>query len=189
MVLVLANMVFWAASLIALVVSAAVDLKDRIIPNELVLVVAASGLALGFVSRPGQVGLSLLGAVVVFLGLGTLAHFKKIGGGDAKLIGATMLLVPPDCIVVLLVEIALAGGVLSVVYLAASHTLKRVPVCQVGVVSDPRAASGFGRFLRRERARIAAGEAMPYALAVLGGVTGYVGNEVLRCIFATSSSL
>lgn len=173
---------FQSASLIVLGVSAGIDLRDRLIPNELVVAVALIGLSQGLVSRPGVVWLSLLVAVIVFLGLGIFSHFKIIGGGDLKLISATTLLVPPDGVGQLLIDIVLAGGLLSCFYLAARYGLKSLPssLSVAPEVVPSAKASGLARMIKTERARIAIGYPMPYAVAVLGGVIIYAAMEILH---------
>jgi len=173
--------ILWSASLIVLAVCAGTDLKDRLIPNELVIVIAAIGLAQGLVLRPEQIWFSLLGAFIVFCGLGLIAHCKIIGGGDLKLMSAVAFLVPPDRVGQLLIEIALAGGLLSCFYLAAHHALRRsLHASQTTPVEDPPLENSVVRMIKTERARIAAGDSLPYALAVLGGVSIYVAKELLQ---------
>ena len=179
----------WAVGLFALVLSAAADLKHRIIPNELVVLVAASGLALSLGSRPEEAWINLLAAALVFFGLGLFAHYELIGGGDVKLISAATLLVPPAQIGLLLSQIAIAGGVLGCLYLTARHALKRVPVPQSDRAEIGHSGSGLARLVRNERARIIAGEPMPYALAVSGGVASYLIRELAQCFSAMSSLL
>jgi prepilin peptidase CpaA len=170
------------ASLILLGVSAGIDLRDRLIPNELVIAVALIGLAQGLASRPEAVWLSLLAAVIVFFSLSIFAHYKIIGGGDMKLITAVTFLVPPDRVGHLLIGIVLAGGVLSCFYLAARYGLKRLPASRsaAAAVAPSASASGLARMIWTERARIAAGSPMPYALAVLGGVIVYTAMEFFQ---------
>ncbi len=88
----------WTASLLALAGSAAADLRARIIPDEFSILIALCGVALALRSGAGQLGASVLAAFGVFVVLGVFAHYNAIGGGDVKLIAATSLLVPPDCI-------------------------------------------------------------------------------------------
>lgn len=181
-------MVSWPASLILLAVSARTDLRDRIIPNKLVAAVAAIGLAQCLVARPGLVWLSLLAGLVVFSGLSLVAHYKIIGGGDMKLISAATLLVPPDRVGQLLIEIALAGGVLSCIYLATHYWLKsQRALLSSAMAVDPQ--SGHAPMIETERARIAAGDPLPYALAVLGGIIIYIAREFFQCFYAMSCSL
>jgi prepilin peptidase CpaA len=172
--------ILWAISLIALFLSAASDLKDRIIPNELALVIAVSGLLLCLTMRPGQICLSLLAAALVFLALGVLCHYETIAGGDAKLMAAVTLLVPPGDIAELVMGIALAEGVLSCVYLGASYMVRN-PCSASGDAPAGNAVSSVAEWARVESLRIASRKQAPYAIAILGGVIGYISRESLPC--------
>jgi prepilin peptidase CpaA len=169
----------WLASLILLSVAAGMDLTHRRIPNEIVAAVAAIGLTQGIIAKPGQVWLSLLVAFVLLFGLGTLAHHQVIGGGDAKLISAVTLLVPSEGVGQLLIDIALAGGVLSCIYLLARYALGSLTAASSGAREVARPESGFALTIRTERVRIAAGGPLPYALAVWGGALIYVTRELV----------
>ncbi len=98
----------------------------RIIPNRLVLLVLASGIALRLLSAPSPLWLGLLGPIAVLLALGLLASHNLVGWGDAKLITAVSVAVPADRLLTLLLAIALAGGLLSCLYLAARCVLRRI---------------------------------------------------------------
>jgi prepilin peptidase CpaA len=176
----------WAVALAALTASAWTDLKDRIIPNELVGLAAASGLGLSLALRPDETWIGMLTATLMLFGLGVIAHHGIIGGGDVKLISAATLLVPPAHIGQLLAAIAIAGGVLSCAYLAARAALKRghVRAAVPGGQNDQNAGGWFSD----ECARIAAGGPMPYALAILGGVAGTVAGELPQCLSASFCS-
>ena len=128
--------VLWTIVLAGLFWGAVTDLKERIIPDELAILIALAGLILCLAARPGQLWLSLIAAFVVFLGSGLLCRYGMIGGGDVKLMAAVVLLVPPHEIGELLIAIALAGGVLSSVYLGASLMLGSVPPESVSVEAD-----------------------------------------------------
>ncbi len=169
----------WLASVILLSVAAATDLKHRRIPNEIVASVAAIGLMQGIIARPGQVWLSLLVAFILLFGLGTLAHHQVIGGGDAKLISAVTLLVPAEGVGQLLIDIALAGGVLSCAYLLARYALGSPLAASSGAAEVARPEAGFALAMRKERVRIAAGGPLPYAVAVLGGALIYATRELV----------
>lgn len=179
----------WPAAFVLLAAGARTDLRDRIIPNELAAAIAAIGLAQGLVARPGMVGFSVLAAIAVFCGLGVLSHFKVIGGGDLKLISAVTFLVPPDRVGQLLIEIALAGGLLSCLYLALRYGRKNLNTSQSATVEAGPPENGLVRMIKTERARIAAGDPMPYALAVAGGVGIYIAREFFQCYYAMSCSL
>lgn len=176
----------WVVALTALLASAWTDLKDRIIPNELAGLVAASGMGLSLMLRPEQTWIAFAAAALVLSGLGVLAHYGVMGGGDVKLIGAATLLVPPGHIGQLMAFIAIAGGLLSVVYLLARYTLvhrsKRKLQPEFGKIAD--SAGWFSS----ECARMAAGGPMPYALAILGGVAGTIAGEFPQCLSANFCS-
>ncbi|MGZ8496213.1 MAG: A24 family peptidase, partial [Candidatus Binatia bacterium] len=160
----------WAIAIVLLFAAAGIDLRERIIPNRLVALVAANGLLLGLVSRPEWIWISLLAAVAVFVGLGFLAHFRLIGGGDVKLISAVTLLVPPELIGLLLLSIALVGGVISCGYLAAYYVFKRQRAHKMKRAATAYRLGKFPQLLRSERARILTATSVPYGAAVLGGV-------------------
>jgi prepilin peptidase CpaA len=165
---------FWAVALTAVMASAYTDLRDRVIPNELAGLVAATGIALGLLMRPGQIHISLLAAICLLFALGALAHFHLMGGGDVKLISATALLVPPADIGKLLVFIALAGGVVSCAYLLARRALN-------GGRFHASDAEHQG-WLSREGARIASGGPVPYAVAIFGGLAAIMAGEIPQCL-------
>ncbi len=181
----------WVLALTALLTSAWMDLKDRIIPNDLVILVGGSGLGLSLMLRPEQIWISLLVAVLALITLGVLAHYGMMGGGDVKLISATTLLVPPEHIGELMVLIALTGGLLSGVYLVGHWVLRRSHPGRAAVSTE--AAGGHGRvpdsWFSNEYLRIAAGQPMPYALAILGGMAVFIAGELLQCLSANFCSL
>lgn len=153
----------WVVCLSALALCAAIDVRERIIPNECVAVIAAAGLALAAISWPGQLWISVVIAIVILVVLGFLSRLRLLGGGDVKLISAVSLLTPPTLVGKLLVTIILAGGVLSCVYLAAGWRLRRT----VPVLHPPPTASNS--LFANERVRIAAGGPLPYGVAIVCG--------------------
>lgn len=176
----------WAASFGALTLSAAADLRARIIPNRFSILIALCGLTLQLRAGPEQAWIGILAAMSLFTALGVLAHFGLLGGGDVKLISAATLLAPPPGIPLLLAEIALAGGALSVIYLAAGFILRRRPQLYRPLGKAP--AGRFSKWLKREATRMARGFPVPYALAVLGGVTYHIVRELSQCLDAISCS-
>jgi prepilin peptidase CpaA len=159
----------WAASLAALAAAAGSDLKERIIPNRLVLLVAAAGLAIGFTSWPSLVWVGILAAMFLVCALGVLAHFNWLGGGDVKLIAAASLLARPDRIISLLFAIAFAGGFLSLVYLVRRWALAREG-------RRSRQVSPAGTLHE------AVGESLPYGVAILGGVSAFVASDLCQSL-------
>jgi prepilin peptidase CpaA len=174
--------------LAVLLAAATIDLKCRVVPNRLVILIAIGGVAIRLLSSPGSIWVSLLAAAVFFVVLGRLSHHDWMGGGDAKLISAVTLLAPPALIGKLLFDITLAGGLMSCVYLTAQFVFARTPTSRHPGVEGRYAMQGGEGILRQECLRISAGEPMPYALAVLGGVLCFILSEVLECSFAISCS-
>lgn len=173
-------------SLVVLGVSAGTDLRDRRIPNKLVGVTAAIGLTRGLISAPEVVWRSILIAVVVFCALGFLSQHRIVGGGDVKLISAVTLLVPPDHVGLLLVEIAIAGGVLSCLYLLGQHIFKNAQAHRPSATKASSRPSHLSVAVKNELTRIATGKSLPYALAVFGGVGFYTARGLVRCSYAIS---
>jgi prepilin peptidase CpaA len=189
MSLVLIRALLWAACLFLVAASAATDLRDRIIPNRFVIMVAVAGLVVCVVSRPELAWLSIFISAVVFLSLGTLTHFGFLGGGDSKLISALTLFVAPGQVGLLLIEIVLAGGLLSIAYLVGYGALRRMPHSLGAAVTPPNATHWLKRFIFAERERIATGQSVPYALAILAGVIFHIATELHQCFYAISCSL
>lgn len=112
---------------IALVVAAFTDIRRRQIDNWLNGAIAltapvfwwASGLALW-----PDVALQLAVAVAAFAVFAGLFALKMMGGGDVKLLTVLALWVRPEFFMQLLVIMALAGGVLTVV-MVCWHTMRR----------------------------------------------------------------
>ncbi len=174
-------------SLIVLSVSAATDLKDRIIPNELVVTVAALGLLQSLAFAPELILRSTLAALLVFFVLAPFAYNKIIGGGDLKLISATTLLVPPTHVGMLLLQIALVGGALSCLYIAARYLLQNLHRVDVAAEVATSPAANFATVVEKERGRILAGGPLPYAVAVLGGVIVYIATGVSIVLWQCSA--
>lgn len=177
-------LILWAISLCALLWGACTDLRLRIIPDRVSLIVAASGLMAAYALRPDDIYASVTGFALVFAGMCVLGYYDFVGGGDVKLISAVSLLVPSSDIVVLLLEIALVGGFLSCVYLFAQSRLRKEFRAPPVAAQSSRLAAG--RWLHQEAARIIAGEPMPYAFAILGGVMLHGARELYQCRSAVS---
>ena len=93
------------------------DLTKRIIPNTLVLVVAGGGLLLRFTALEHYaIVTSIAAAMAVFIVLRLLMNVITIGGGDVKLIAAVILGQSPATTPSILLNIALAGGIVMVLW-------------------------------------------------------------------------
>lgn len=142
-----------AALAAAVVFAAATDLRRRQIDNWLNLAIAlaaplfwwSSGLSLW----PG-VAMQLGVALAAFAVLAGLFALRVMGGGDVKLLTALALWIEPMLFLQLLVIMALAGGVLTIVM-------------------------GTWHFLRRQRERLA----IPYGVAIAVGALWVLGTNYL----------
>jgi prepilin peptidase CpaA len=174
--------------LFGLLVACVTDIRERNIPNEVVVYILLAGLGLRLTFSPDLLWLSVAGAAFLVVLLGQISRFALIGGGDAKLIAAAMLLLPPHRDAQLILNIAVAGGLLSIAYLAARTALRRNLVMQTA--SPNRRNIGIGPTLvTGELAKICAGEPVPYALAIAAGVTYSILTEAVSCAYGTSCSL
>jgi prepilin peptidase CpaA len=163
------DVILWLIAVIALAVASVHDVRDRLIPNTLVLVVLGVGIGTRIGGSLGATGLSILATAIIATVGYFLADREYIGWGDAKMIAAASLLVPPQIVVPLIFDIVLAGGVLSCLYIFARIGLR--DESSVGDAPGGMHHSKFGRFVRTEMARIAAHEPMPYGVAIFGGVS------------------
>lgn len=177
-----------AVGLAGLVAAAAADVKERLIYNEFVFYVFGAGLVLRLISTPGLLWLSLIGAAFLLVVLGFFARIGMIGGGDAKLMAASVLLLPPQHDAQLMVNVALSGGLLSCIYLLVGIVLRRSCAMQ-NAPAKTGAADGFAGCFGGELARIRVGEPVPYAVAILAGTAYSILTEAISCISATSCLL
>ncbi len=177
----LATLCQWAG-LGGLLVAAGLDVRNRLIPNEIVLGVGLAGLTARVLADGWWSGFSLLVAICVLIPLGMLARHQIVGGGDAKTIAAATLLFSPILVLPLLLAIAVAGGILSLIYLAAFRAI-RPAVAPAATQSDHAARGGW---IASERTRVAAREPLPYGVAIFAGAAVILLREALRCSFATS---
>ena len=112
---------------IALLVAAFTDIRSRTISNKLNIAIAAaapifwwsSGLSLW----PG-VALQFGIAIAAFAVLAGLFALRLMGGGDVKLLTALALWIEPGMFLKLVVVMALAGGVLTIV-MGGWHVIRR----------------------------------------------------------------
>lgn len=147
----------------ALLAAALHDVVARTIPNRLSLGIALLGIGLHV--SAGDLGVALAAAVLVFLLAALAWWFRAMGGGDVKLLAACALLPPPAAVPGMILAIALAGGVLGLLYLA----LRGLPAAPRPSLS--RAAALPRRALRAELWRIRRGGPLPYAVAIALGAS------------------
>ncbi len=152
---------------IALLLGAALhDAATRTIPNGIPAGLAAIGLIQRFYAGEFFAGLAAAGVLMVLLGLLWLRGF--VGGGDAKLIPAASLLLPSLNVPAYVLAVAIAGGVLALIYWALSN-----------VVPRPRAGQRTGflaRLAKAEMWRLHRRGPLPYAVAISAGALVMIGK-------------
>jgi prepilin peptidase CpaA len=176
------------AGFIALFVACVTDIRERNIPNEVVVYVLLAGLGLRLTFSPDLLWLSVAGAAFLVIVLGQFTRFDIIGGGDAKLMAASMLLLPPERDAQLMLNIAIAGGMLSCIYLGARTVLRKRFALQTAAPSQG-VTKAETTLVSHELANICAGEPVPYALAIAAGVIYSILIEAVSCVYGTSCSL
>jgi prepilin peptidase CpaA len=164
------------AMIIGLIWAVASDLRYRIIPNVATLLVAAGGLFVLIVTSSGSAWANILMAAFVFVALLPFAWQDSMGAGDVKLIAAATLSEPLRGVVPLLLDIAVAGGMLACAYLFGGviirghRRLRGAGGSQAKQVQTKLVQTVFGRFLQRGHTRRPLRATIPYAAAVLGGM-------------------
>lgn len=157
-----------AVAVASLALAAAIDLKMRIIPNWLVLCVVAAGVTLRVLTDGSAALWSIVIAFAVFVPLAAMTYRGHIGGGDAKMISATILLVEPAQVLALLTAIALAGGLLAVIYFLATISRNAAKPSPVAIVRDSVSANLTD--LPPSAVGMLVGTAeLPYGVAILAG--------------------
>lgn len=148
-------------AMLALVWAAGKDILTRTVPDSAAIVVVLCGSALR--AMTGDLLWALAAAALLAAILLALYAARWIGGGDIKLLGGTVLLVPPLDVPSLLAAIVIAGGTLAAVALLARRFVTRV--------APPlgRHANLLRRALVVETWRLRRGAPIPYAVAILAG--------------------
>ena len=182
-------LVLWLAALATLFAAATIDLKERRIPNGSVLVILVLGMSLRLFAERGSLWLSLLIAGLIFVVGAWLTQRDLIGGGDAKMLSAVTVLVPPMVVPGLLLCVAMAGGLLSIFYMSAGWLVRRNGGAMLSPAQPHPGASEFDHIVRIEVARMQTNEPMPYGVAIFGGVVGFLLIGIMTCISATRCSL
>ena len=111
-----------------LLAAAATDIGSRIIPNHLNAAIALLALpwwlALGYGGHAILLQIGL--AVAVFAGFAACFAAGMMGGGDVKLLAAIALWLPWPMMLILLMWMAIAGGLLTLGMLVA-YRLRKAP--------------------------------------------------------------
>ncbi len=117
-----------------LIAAAVTDIRSRIISNRLNLVIALIAplywLACGLPVWPGM-ALQLALGIGIFCAFALLFAIGMMGGGDVKLLAALALWFPWQALSLLLVVMAMAGGLVTLVTLAHHRLSKKTGNPQV----------------------------------------------------------
>jgi prepilin peptidase CpaA len=136
------------------------DIRNRRIPNALSLAVAALGLArIALAHDPTAAGQTLTAGAVVFAVALLLFWRGVVGGGDAKLIASTALLVGHQQLLSFLFLMSLCGGML-----AAAALVRNRLRWQPGYLSHPGPLSSLTDAPRGSTAL--ADSTVPYGVAI-----------------------
>jgi prepilin peptidase CpaA len=156
------SIITYAIVFLSLGILVAAGLHDaalRTIPNWMPASLAAGGLVLRTHDGNAIPALGIAALLLIILGVLWLRDF--IGGGDMKLIPAVALVLPPSGTPAFILSVALAGGVLALLYLALPFFVPR---------PAPGPRRGFlARVLKAEAWRLHRHGSLPYALAIAGG--------------------
>lgn len=150
-----------AASLLCL--AALHDIAARTIPDWMPITLATVGIAERMMD--GRLIAGLVAGVVVFILTGLCWRRGWLGGGDVKLLGAAAIAIPPAVVPPFAVAVALAGGVLSLIYLAIGRLMPRRAAPRL--LGRPTAL--LARIARIETWRLRRGGPLPYAVAIAAG--------------------
>ncbi len=169
--------------------AAVVDVRERIVPYTCMILVAVSGALIRVLAAAGPLWPGVAGAAGLFVALSLLAGLGVFGGGDAKLIAAAALGESVGGMLTLLLDIALAGGVLACVYLVGGRIFRGMTRGTAAARDDEvRGRGPLVRLLGVEAARMAAREPMPYAVAILAALLWRITPEVVQCLSGASCS-
>jgi len=135
------------------------DIAFRTVPNWMSATLLTFGL--GIRLQDGGLLPGLLACVLILLGAGFCWRRGWLGGGDVKLLAACGVLAPPGLSGVMLLDVALAGGALAVLYLALGRVLGAP-----GADCPPGRLRGI---VWEERRRIHSRSPVPYASAIAAG--------------------
>ena len=135
------------------------DAAVRTIPNWIPTSLVAVGVILRMRDHSAVTGIWVAALLLMVLGVFWLRGF--IGGGDAKLIPAVALVLPPSDVPNFILSVAIGGGALALLYVVLSRLVARP--------APGRHRGFFARVLKTEAWRVHRRGPIPYAVAIAGG--------------------
>jgi prepilin peptidase CpaA len=155
----MATLVLQLVALLLIFAASLHDIVARTVPNGFPLALMLVGLISAIVG--GHLAGSFVAGGATFVTTALCWRQGWIGGGDVKLLGATALLLPPSSVPIFIAASTIAGGGLSLLYIALGLVVTRP--------SGPRPSGLVARALRAERWRVSRRGPLPYICAVFAG--------------------
>ncbi len=143
------------------------DLRERRIPNRLVLVLLVGGMLSSFVASPsvGGVGRAIAAGLLGFAIWIPAYALRMLGAGDVKFFAAAAVWLAPVQVAHAAVYTALAGAALSVLWLVLEHGPAYGLSRALFVYQTPFAAAAQSRVAGPARRHV------PYGIAMAVGLT------------------
>lgn len=159
---------------VLLVLACISDARTRRIPNELVLLLAVGGLARALVSEPAAAAfVPALEAIGLGFAIWLPFHLlRMLGAGDVKLFAAASAWLAPMAVVNAALLAALAGGVLSLVWMLRSYggAFTLFKVSQMASFSGARAQMAATRARSAGLGGTSGRSRLPYGIAMAVGL-------------------
>lgn len=154
------------ACTVLLMLAGACDVATRQVPNPIPVMLAALGAVLHV---PSHDLILALGASFAVFVVGALCWRQGwMGGGDVKLLAAAAMLITPSRVPGLIMAVAMAGGLLAVLYLLLRAILGGAERQSLRATRSRRTGLPC-RILRIEHWRIRRRAPLPYASAICAG--------------------
>jgi prepilin peptidase CpaA len=150
------------AGLVLLLFSGLHDFAVRTVPNWVSLLLFGVGAVLRLIQGgPSGLGVGLAIAAAVLMLTFVFWRLGWMGGGDVKMLTAASIFVAPLSVPFLISGTAIAGGLLSLVYIVGGAVVKRP--------HGPRPPGFLRRAVRCEQWRLSRRGPLPYAAAIAAG--------------------
>jgi prepilin peptidase CpaA len=158
----------WWPTLILLAVATAADIRNRRIPNWLVLPFLVAGMVVSAIGHglPG-VGQSAGGIALAAAVMGVLCWFGGMGMGDLKLCAAVGAWIGPAQLIVAMVVMGIAGGFMALIWAARHGSVSQSLDGASDIIHGP-CRSGLGPHASLVLGNPSA-RTMPYAPAIAIG--------------------
>jgi prepilin peptidase CpaA len=153
-----ATLALTAGAILLLVFASLHDIAVRTIPDGICVALACIGLFLRLAD--GHLAGALLAAVIVFAVTMMFCLRGWMGGGDVKLLSASVLLLPPARVADCIFFVGLAGALLALFYVMLRRLVPR---------PGPLPTSLLARICRTELFRIRRGGPLPYGVGIAAG--------------------